>query len=655
MSIYLNPFYARASEQHRDTHQFVTTFGAGALDMLPEAIWDRLVLLRSSPGAGKTSLMRLFTVENLEWTRSRTKPTEPLHRQLLDLGAIDDSGPLKLGVLIDLDRDYRSLLDLPIPPEVSRRLFFRLLDVRVLVGVLRAALTLSHRSFPEAIDEITVTIPSGDSRVEALLERVGGPTGAGILAYARSTERAILGLLDALLAVDVAEIPEGHNELYSLSVLTDASIVVAGEVVTAQPVIMFDDGHSLERSQRDNLLGELRLRRTNVGRWYAERFEALSDQELLGGLGSEGRDVALVELDSIAREGSTTDGRRFSRGRYDRVLTDIARRRAAPQLATYAQEHQEFLDLLDEDRDASFTGTGSTILPVLTARAVEVAGGDERYGRWIDDASQLSGFEAAVRWRELEVLILRDQDRQQDLFETALTDDDINSRSSSALREAAALAVANEFNLPYYAGSSMVVRLGSHNAHQFLNVCGDLFAEMLVDVSLGRPPRLNVARQHRVLHQASERLWESIPRTVPNGRDVQALVREIVAIARVENAKPRMPYPPGVTGTALLMGERKLLLDEDYRAKTPGAERLFGALASAVAHNILNADLDYSVKNNRYMVLYLNRLLCPRFGLPLGFGGFKERRLQAMVGWIQKLPAHATRGRTGPPADRLAL
>ena len=116
-----------------------------------------------------------------------------------------------------------------------------------------------------------------------------------------------------------------------------------------------------------------------------------------------------------------------------------------------------------------------------------------------------------------------------------------------------------------------------------------------------------------------------------------------------------MPYPPGVTGTALLMGERKLLLDEDYRMKTPGAERLFGALASAVAHNILNADLDYSVKNNRYMVLYVNRLLCPRFGLPLGFGGFKERRLQAMVGWIQKLPAHATRGRTGPPADRLAL
>src|SRR2546430_11777727 len=29
MTVYLNPFYARASEQQRDLRQFVTTFGAG--------------------------------------------------------------------------------------------------------------------------------------------------------------------------------------------------------------------------------------------------------------------------------------------------------------------------------------------------------------------------------------------------------------------------------------------------------------------------------------------------------------------------------------------------------------------------------------------------------------------------------------------------
>jgi hypothetical protein len=652
VSIYVNPFYARASEQHQDAHQFVSTFGAGALDMLPAAAWDRLVLLRSSPGAGKTSLMRLFTPQNLQWAIDRMRQ-EPVHRQLVELGAIDANRPLKLGVLIDLDRDYRSLLDLPMPTEAARRLFLRLLDVRILVGAMRSALSLAGGSFPRDIERITLASASGDARVGALVERLGGPSTAGILTYAQDTERVILRLLDALLAIDVDGIPDGHNELYALELLDSSRFEIDGDLLDVQPLVMFDDGHRLDREQRDVLLGELRRRRPTVARWYSERFEALSDQELLSDVGAEGRDVALVDLDSIARSGSA-DGRRFLRGRYDRVLTDIARRRAAPLLATYAQEHQGFLDLLDDDADGSLADP-STVLPALEGRTLAAAAGDDRYKSWIEDARTRVSFDAAVRWREVEVLVLRDQHRQQDLFGQELTDEDFADRSSSSLREGAALAVANEFKLPYYFGAPTVVRLGSHNAHQFLNLCGDLFAEMLVDISLGRPPRLDVSRQHRVLHRASERLWESIPRTVPNGRDVQVIVREIVTIAQEENVKPRMPYPPGITGTALLMSDRQTLLDPQYRAKHPGSDRLFAALASAVAHNILQADLDYSVKGNRYMVMYLNRLLCPRFGLPLGLGGFKERRLSEMVNWMQKLPAQGSRRRSVDAEERLAL
>lgn len=640
MSVYLNPFYARAAEQLRDAHQFVSTFAAGALDMLPTAAWDRLVILRSSPGAGKTSLMRLFTPDNLEWARRRMTQ-EPLHGQLRALGAIDSDRSLKLGVLIDLDRDYRSLLDLPIPPDAARRLFFRLLDVRIMVGVLRSALLLSAQHFPDGVDRISLRLRDPYGRSAAVLERFGGADGTRILSYAQDTERVILRMLDALLATDISDIPGGHNELYSLQLLDDADLVLNDTVIEAQPLIMFDDGHRLDRSQRDALLGELRRRRPRLGRWYAERFEALSDQELLSDVGEEGRDIALVDLDAIARTGSN-DGRRFQKGRYDRLLADVARRRAAPVLTNYAQEQRPFLDLLADDRDAVMP-EHSDIITNLQARVTSLAAAEPRYDGWLHEARQKTGWDAAVRWRELEVLILRDQSRQQDLFGEALTEGDLTERSSSALREATALAIATEFRLPHYAGAQMVMRLGSHNAHQFLNLCGDLFAEMLVDISLGRTPQLSVDRQHRVLHRASEQFWEAIPRTIPNGRDVQAIVREIVEIARAENGKPRMPYPPGVTGTALSMGERQRLLDPDYRAAHPAAERLFAALASAVANNILHADLDYSVKNSRYMVLYVNRLLCPRFDLPLGLGGFRERRLSEMMGWMQKLPAQGSR------------
>jgi hypothetical protein len=637
VSIYVNPFHARAAEYQRDAHQFITTFSPGALDMLPLEAWDRLVLLRSSPGAGKTSLMRLFTAESLDWISHNLKEADPLHSQLVSLNALDRHGLCRLGILIDLDRDYRALLDLPIEREQCRRLFLRLLDVRILLATLRAALSINAVPYPDGLSRIGLVVADHDARAEILLQQLGGPDGPGLADYARITEQEILRMLDALLDTDIQEIPDGHNELYSIEVLTHADVTVDGRKVAAQPLVMFDDGHRLDRSQRDVLLTELARRRPGVARWYSERFEALSNQELLGGVATEGRDVALVSLDSIARQGSS-DGRRFARGRYDRVLAEMARRRAASELAAYALEHHDFLELLEDDRGVAFEPVAADAIAALRARVTHLASDDNRYAQWIEDADQLSGFTAATRWRELEIMILRDQERQQDLFEVVLTKDDLDDRSSGPVKEGAAAAVASEFNVPYFAGEQMVLRLGSHNAQQFLAICGDLFAEMLVDVSLGRPPRLSVTRQHRVLRDASERLWESIPRSVPHGRDVQALVHEIVMIAQQENGKPRMPYPPGVTGTALLMGERNALLDPEYRRHIPGAERLFAALGAAVASNILNADLDYSVKNQRFMVLYLNRLLCPRFGLPLGYGGFRERRLSVMLGWMQKLP-----------------
>lgn len=640
MSEYVNPFFARAAEHHRDAPQFVSTFGAGALDMLPEQIWDRLVILRSSPGAGKTSLMRMFTVDKLEWARTRTKPTEGLHRQLLERGVVDENGPRKLGVLLDLDRDYKSLLDLPVNSDEARRLFFRLLDVRILVGVLRGALAIAGYSFPDGLERVHLLPDDGDGRVEALVERLGGPTGAGILDYARTTERTVLDLLNALVAIDVRAIPEGHNELYALSVLAGSSLRVDGRPIAAQPLLMFDDGQALARTQRDDLLGELKKRLPTVARWYAERFEALSEQELIGGL-DEGRDVLPRNLDEIAREG---DGRRFTKVQYERVLADIASRRAAVPLTTYAGESQPFLDLMEStlsDEDYDF----EIIIEALRTRVHALAGGAGRYDRWFTDAEQQSGHEAAIRWRELEVLIHRDQDRQQDLFAEALTDVDLNARSSSAIREAAALSLSQEFHLPFYFGAASIARLGSHNAQQFLNVCGELFAEMLVDVSLGRAPRLSAVRQHRVLKSTSDDLWESIPRTVPHGRDVQALVLEIIEIAKLEKAKPRVPYPPGVTGTALLMVERDELIRTDYRERHPLGERLYQSIAAAVAYNVIYADLDRSSKGNRYMVLYLNRLLCPHFGLPLGLGGYKERRLPVMLNWMQRTPATSTRVR----------
>jgi hypothetical protein len=206
--------------------------------------------------------------------------------------------------------------------------------------------------------------------------------------------------------------------------------------------------------------------------------------------------------------------------------------------------------------------------------------------------------------------------------------------SSSSIREAAALFLAHEHRLPYYFGPQKLARLASHNIEQYLSISGELFEEMLSAIMLNRTPRLSAVRQHNIIRRASERLWREIPRRLPNGHDVQKLLAAIVTMAVQETHRPTAPYPPGVTGTALSMADRKRLLEPAVREKIPGADALFRALASAIAHNILSAELNRPVKGVSSMVLYLNRLLCPRFGLPLGRGGFREKKLTEMASWM---------------------
>ena len=636
MSLYPNPFESRASEHQRDVHQFVSTFGPGAIDLLPTAVWDRLVVIRSSPGAGKTSLMRLFTTETLMWICGRYDKSEPVHHLLTEREVLEpDGAPRKLGVLLPLDRDYVSLVDLPIGEASADRLFLRLLDSRILTSVLRASLLASGLGFPTDVDRFRLDVSAAEARTQAAVEKIGGVDGSAIVDFSRRTERQVLDLLDAVLSVELETGADGHSELLSLSILEECEITVNGSPLGLQPLLMFDDGHELASRQRQALLDNLRRRRPGVARWYSERFEAMSNQELMQGFGIEGRDLVEIDIDDIFRNGA---GRRFTAGQHNKVLSYIALRRAAPVLTNYAQESQPFFELLESPTAAPLPEEFPSLHTALRTRVLEASGSDLRYRTWVEGADLLTGRDASVRWRELEILIARDMKGQQDLFGDPLTRDDLSVRSSPALREAAALSVATEFGLPYYAGHDRLLALGSHNVEQFLNLCGTLFEDLLVDISLGRKPTLTAARQDQILRRASEAYWESISRTVPNGRDVRAIVAEIVGIAVEENKKPTVPYPPGVTGTALLMSDREQLLDVDYRNRNAAAARLFAALASAVAYNVITADLDYSVKGNRYMVLYLNRLLCPRFGLPLGRGAFRERKLSQMLTWVEDLP-----------------
>ena len=631
MRSYVNPFRVPHSERLREDRTFLRTFGVPMLDVLPEDPWETPIIVRSPQGGGKTSLLRIFTSESLSLVTSAPDDYPQLAAKLSALHAIGPSGPAHLGVLLNLERDYRDLADVGAPEEVAQRLFFKLLDSRIIVSILRAALESQQLIYPEDVNRLIFRTRREMPGAEEVLSRLGGPTGSGLFEAAKKNEMDLLNLLDSLRAVEWRREQHGHSDLYSFRVLSDCDILIDGKHLERRPLVLLDDGHFLARSQRNQLLRRLAARDLNVGRWYSERFEALSPQEVMAEVGMQGRDHFLVELS--ANYPSTPRARRLP---YDRIASEVADSRSSRALGRYADEFDHFTELITVS-DSEFLGNQpNEVLRSLDEKLTSLIGHEDRYSRWLAEARSTGGYAGAVARREIEILITRDRRRpQRELFDMLLEPAEVQKRSSSAVREAAMLFLASEFRLPLYAGPKTIVRLGSYNMAQFINLCADLFDEMLGSITLRKKPRLAADRQDVLIRQASDRLWREIPQRLPAGRSVQHLLLQVAALAHRETYRPNAPYAPGVTGIAITMADRNRLLDANRRAKLPsGAEELAMALGSAIIDNMLTAELDRSVKGENVMVLYLNRLLCPRFRLPLGRGGFQVLRLPQLCSWM---------------------
>ncbi|MDQ3729702.1 MAG: hypothetical protein M3355_08930, partial [Actinomycetota bacterium] len=465
------------------------------------------------------------------------------------------------------------------------------------------------------------------------LDMLGGPPLADLMAWAQRAHREMLAQLDSVLPPG-GELA-GHHASYALQALSGASFTVGGDDIGLRPLLMLDDGQEIGRYRRSRLLDALADRELALHRWTAERYQALSADEMIGD-GEIDRAYAVVHIEAEARRlrpgGAKRYGRR-TRG-FERLLLDISDRRASQTLQIAAEEERDFSELTDVEIDETDDRLRSAHA-ALTARLVQLAEGNTRYDEWLEWARTRRGYRGAVERRVVEILILRDMGRKQDtLFTVPLSRDELRGRWDSDLVEAAALFLRAEQLLPFYFGPERLTKLASENIDQHIVISGALFEEVLTRITLNRSLAVDPFRQDRIVWLASEQFWRDIPPRLPMGREIQQLLLNIAALCRRDTYRPTAPYPPGATATAISMRDRQHLIDPAWRAKVEGAEELYNALSSALGHNLLRADLDYSVKGDRWMVLYLNRLLCVRFGLALGYGGLRERPVEELCGWM---------------------
>lgn len=626
-----NPFRLRASESIEVDALFVKLFGPGVLELLKGAApLEGLQILRSAPGGGKTTLLRMFTPGPLLHLHAQRTQEDfrDLWQGMRELGALDENGPELLGILLSCEHTYATLADMGAAPAIQRRLFFALLDSRVVLAGLRAALTLRRGEFPLDLGRVTLLATSGVAPPPGLTLPCDGNT---LFRWARQSEEAICRAVDSFDGLAGCAVP-GGDTVSSLAWFRAGALQVDGEPVARRLLVMLDDVHKLAPRQREHLRDALASSRTSTGVWLAERLQALSADELLSEGAIAGRDYQRV----IQLEKSWRDNHR----RFEQFVFNIAdlRARRAP-----GRDMQDFRSCLETTLDdAEWIETFERAKRVVRERVLARAGGRELFRQWILEREHLSGTprELAVAWRTLEILIERELRRVQPRFDFSLDPEELQDKDDSNLQTAAELFLAREFDVPFYFGPSVLAKLASANIEQFLTVTGDEFEDLLATRLLkpGEVLAILPARQEEIIRKVSRALWKQIPAKVPQGQEVFRLLNAIAEFARGYTHQPTAPNDPGVNGVAITMADRDRLMNPGHLRLYPHHARLARHVATALAHNLLHAQHDYKCKGKLFMVLNLNRLLCVDYQLPLEYGKFKEKSLDELAGWLERRP-----------------
>jgi hypothetical protein len=413
-------------------------------------------------------------------------------------------------------------------------------------------------------------------------------------------------------------------------------LLLDGNPIAEHVLLLLDDVHHLTHRQRSRVLKVIAELRTGIGIWLAERFEALTPDEMLSSGASEGRDY---EGEILLEQFWRSHNRKF-----ENLLMSVADKRASAAVDVEVTS-------LDSCLQASLDGPEwqdkyEAAIPVIRERIFKAIEGRSLFSAWMDSQEAVTGTprDRAIGWRALEILVHREIKREQGSFDFPLGPNALVERSDSQVRAAAELFLSQEFELPYYFGTHKLANLASWNIEQFMRLAGDEFEEVVSSRVVRKAPTLDAGRQDELLRAASTSLWNEIPRRAKNGEKVLKLLDSIGRFCKQRTYEASAPYDPGVTGIAISMRDKESLQDRVFLEKNPQYSLLAEVLAAAIANNLLEPLLDYKVKGSSWMVLNLNRLLCVNFDLPLHYGGFKEQHLHDLYNWMTagykpKLPA----------------
>ncbi|MBA7521455.1 hypothetical protein ES705_13562 [subsurface metagenome] len=407
-----NPFRIRASERIESDVNFLRLFSPIVLESLIEKnidglLWSNILFIRSSPGGGKTSLLRIFEPNSLLTIYSRkSQEYRELYGYMNKLDAINDDGVQLLTVPLACTRNYELLDDLSFNDGQKRRIFYALLNSRITISTLKSISDLKKIRFPEDLNSIKYTYKNEEN----YFKKIQTPcTGYELYNWALDVERKIYDTLDSFLP-DNNESIEGHDELFSLLTLSPKYFLYNDKPVSNKILFMLDDAHKLSDGQRKSLLKYLIERRKQYTIWISERKEVLEPLESLGS--SENRDYEIIHLEEFWRR---------KPAKFEKTLIGIADKRARISTADLNTFQENLDNTFDENQYQSKTLHFIDVMRDKINKPTSYY--HDKFQNWVKYIEKFEGsaLDKAILLKKIEILIHRNLGKTQLAFNFPLT------------------------------------------------------------------------------------------------------------------------------------------------------------------------------------------------------------------------------------------
>ncbi|AYL95292.1 hypothetical protein [Mucilaginibacter celer] len=628
MSKLRNPFRLRASEKIESDSNFLKLYSPNVLESLQELdkdskLWNNVVYIHSSPGAGKTSLLRIFEPNTLITllNNKRAGDYKPLFGILKKMKVVTEDAIEVYGVSLVCTRNYEILEELEVSTAQKKRYFFSLLNARILLATLKTVVNAmpGNRTFSESLDLISFNYDNKDNYFRDLQFPCSGKA---LYLWASDIEKRIYEAIDSFLPASEIK-PIGHDELFIMEVLKPEYFVIPDKELIGRFLFMLDDSHKLSQNQRQLLRKYVIEKRGTFSIWIAERIEALEPIDNLRSF--EERDYIELNLEQFWAD---------KQSKFEKILSNIAEKRAA----TSTEDVNSFGDYLADGLEEQMY-TADFLMSINKSKETlkKISNYTAKFDNWINYVDELSlePLEKAVLYKKLEIIINRNLGKPQLALEFPLAQQELVEKFKAEIDTITDLFIAHENELPYYFGFKNLVRLSSNNIEQFLSFSASLFEEMLSNKISGFQVNLESSDQHRILVNVTESKWNELQKILPFSEQVIHFLSRLGDFCHKETFRPNAPYSNGVTGFAVRDGH-SLFRKSGQWYKDEHYESLMNVIATCVSFNLLEIkDVKQGEGGQLNEVYYLNRWLCVKFNLPFAYGGWRHRTADELNKWTR--------------------